>query len=393
VIDSGWLVAPAALIVCAVAAEYLARWWIRSRQAYYVHPPGLRLLLHPHPQVFPQLEPSIRFDVNGEGERGDEVPRPRPDETLYRVLVVGGSQPEGYLLDQHTCWPGALQRLLEQPHHLGRLGASRVHVGSVARSGVGSEALDLILDRVLPRYPHLQAILVLVGASDVLRWVEEGAPSSPPSPASTSDIFTWHPEVRFGLKPRDLALVELIRRARHRWLRPVDLHERAGSWVGKARAMRTQAKVIRTTMPDATAMLDHFDRHFRQVLHRAQAHADRVIVVRQPWFDRHCTPEEAAHMWHGGVGRAWREEVQTYYSHDVLSRLMAQLDARAALVAHELDVEAIDIRPLLEPSLDTYYDFFHATPAGAGIVARAVAGIVVREPLSLATGLTAPKAS
>ena len=98
-------------------------------------------------------------------------------------------------------------------------------------------------------------------------------------------------------------------------------------------------------------------------------------------------------MWHGGVGRAWREEISTYYSHDVLSRLMAALDARAARVAEEVDVEAIDVRPLLEPSVETYYDFFHATPAGATVVARTVAAVVVREPLAVEPGLTAPRAS
>ena len=59
--------------------------------------------------------------------------------------------------------------------------ASRVHVGNIARSGVGSEALDLILERVLPRYPRLSAMVVLVGASDVLRWLEVGAPATPPA--------------------------------------------------------------------------------------------------------------------------------------------------------------------------------------------------------------------
>ena len=98
---------------------------------------------------------------------------------LYRVLVGGGSQPEGFFLDQDTAWPGALQRMLERPEQLLRLGASKVHVGSIARSGVGSEALDLIFDRVLPRYPRLQLIIILIGATDVLRWLEDGLPRSP----------------------------------------------------------------------------------------------------------------------------------------------------------------------------------------------------------------------
>jgi hypothetical protein len=86
-------------------------------------------------------------------------------------------------------------------------------------------------------------------------------------------------------------------------------------------------------------------------------------------------------MWHGGLGQAWCEEVTAYYSIEVTSRLMARLDARAARVATELDVEQIDLRSILEPSLATYYDFFHLTPSGARAVALAVARMLVRDPM------------
>src|SRR5207245_491974 len=205
------------VVTCAVAcvllyaaAELFARWWIARRREYYVFPPGLRLRLHVDREVFPELESIVRFDVNSVGERGGEVPRVGAGETLYRVLVVGGSQPEGYLLDQETCWPGALQRQLAAPPQLQRLGASTVHVGSIARSGIGSEALDLVLARVLPRYPRLQAIVILVGASDMLHWLEEGAPDAPASPARTANIFQCHPEGPFGWTPPSLALTELL---------------------------------------------------------------------------------------------------------------------------------------------------------------------------------------
>jgi lysophospholipase L1-like esterase len=331
--------------------------------------------------VFPQVEPSVRFEVNAQGERGYEVPRLRAGEKLYRVLVAGGSQPEGYLLDQDTSWPGALHRLLQRPDHLAALGASKAHVGSVARSGVGSEALGRILERVLSRYDRLQAIIILVGASDVLRWLEQGGPAAPPSSPSTSDLFGCHPEVRLSWRRRKLALVELIGRTRHRWLRPVKVHEGAGSWIGKARAMRAHAKVIRTTMPPPGPMLDHFEHHFRQVLGKAKDHAERVLVVQQPWFDRPFAPEEAAQMWHGGAGQVWREEVTTYYSFEVVSRLMALVNKRAARVAREMEVEQLDLMPVLERSLVTYYDGFHATPTGARMVAAAVADAVLQRSL------------
>jgi hypothetical protein len=256
-----------------------------------------------------------------------------------------------------------------------------VHVGSVARSGVGSEALEMIFEQVLPRYPQLQLIIILVGASDVLRWLELGAPSTPPPRVAAAETFRCHREQTFGWKPGRLALVEVLRRLRQRWLRPTQMHDRACKWIGRARTMRARASEIRTTLPDPAPVLDHFDVHFRRAIRKALAHADRVLVVRQPWFDKPCTPEEASQMWHGGIGQAWREQVTTFYSHEVLSRLMSVLDARAAGIARELGVEQLDLNPIVAPSVATYYDFFHATPLGARMIADAVAAAVLRRPL------------
>lgn len=373
-----WFGLSIALLLAVVASEFAARWWIHHRTHYYVLPPGLRLRLQPDPDVFPELEPSVRFEVNSDGERGDEVPRSA--EGLCRILVAGGSQAEGYLLDQDSSWPGALQRLLQRSEHLQELQATRVHVGNIARSGVGSEALDLILERVLPRYPRLQMIIILVGASDVLRWLEFGAPPFPPPPVRPSEVFRCHPGLTFRWKPNSVALLELLRRLRQRWLRPVQVNERACRWIGKARSMRARAAETRTIVPDATPMLTHFDTCLRRAVNRAKAHADRVIVVRQPWFARPCSPEELAQMWHGGVGQAWKEEVTTFYSHEVLSALMARLDARTTRIAREMNVEQLDLMPILEPSVKTYYDFFHATPAGAKVIADAVGAAVLQRP-------------
>jgi lysophospholipase L1-like esterase len=368
------------LMVLAVVTELAARWWIRCRRAYYVFPPGLRLRLLPDRDAFPELEPVVRFEINSEGERGHQLPRLRSDQTLYRILVAGGSQPEGYLLDQDTSWPGALQQILATPRYLQTLGASAAHVGNIARSGIGAEALDLVLARVLPRYGRLQAIVILVGASDMLRWLEQGAPPQPPASARTSDVFRCHPEGPFGLRPSALAAVELLRRTRRRWLRTEQVHERAGKWIDQARAMRARAAVIRTAPPPAGPVVEHFELHLRHAIRRARSHADRVLIVRQPWLEKPAySQDEAAHMWHGGVGQAWRENVTTYYSVDVTCALMTLFDRAAARVAVDLGVEQLDLMPILEPSLNTYYDFFHLTPSGARAVAAAVAAALIRQ--------------
>jgi hypothetical protein len=151
--------------------------------------------------------------------------------------------------------------------------------------------------------------------------------------------------------------------------------------------MRARATEIRHDLPDPAPMLERFEHHFRRVIERAAAHADRVIVVRQPWFDKQYTSEEAAHMWHGGAGQAWRENVATYYSFDVVSRLMAEVDRRAAAIAGALGIEQVDLMPVLERSLNAYYDGFHATPAGADTIAAEVARAIHRAPAENRTDL------
>ena len=372
---SGWIFLVVALPVIYVVIELAARWSIFRGDRYYVLTPGMRLRLEVDRETFPQLERTTRFLVNRDGERGDEVPE--SSDGLYRVLVAGGSQPEGFLLVQNTTWPGALHRLLEAPQAMARLGASRVHVGCIARSGVGSEALDLMLGRMLPHYPRLQLIVIMIGASDVMRWLEYGAAPVLP-PVRIPDIFRCHPLGPFGWKPTSLAAWELLLRARQRWLRPMVLHRRAGRWYAEARAMRARATEILDDMPDPAPMLEQFDFHFRRVLARAADHADRVIVVRQPWFDKDYTTEEAAHMWHGGAGQAWREKVTTYYSFNVVSKLMASVDQKAAAIADAMNIEHVDLMPILERSLAVYYDGFHATPYGAQVVAAEVAAAIQR---------------
>lgn len=377
---TAWLVvAGLAAFGLLVAAEIGSRWWIRRRSRYYVWPPGMRYETRQDLEVFPEVEPCVRFDINSDGERGGEV---RGDKDgLYRILVAGGSSVECYALDQPTSWPGALERLLNEPDSLDVLQARRVHVGNIGHSGVGAADLDCILERVLPQYRRLDLIIIMVGASTVYHWLEDGAqPSQPPSVVPELSLFSCHPGRPFTWTLRGCALIEVARRLRRAWLHPVEVKEHAGAWLVAGRKMRAQAKELRTTVPDPTIVLDHFERHFRRLLRRARAHADRVLVVRQPWFEKDYTPEEEARFWHGGVGKPWKETVSVYFSLEVVNQLLGLVDARATQVADAVGVDHMNLRTLLSQGLHHYYDHDHFTPDGAAVVARAVATAVLQRP-------------
>ncbi|HKB49281.1 MAG TPA: hypothetical protein VKC57_16360, partial [Ktedonobacterales bacterium] len=86
---SAWIPALAlGALALAAAVELACRWWIRRRTGYYVWLPGMRLELRQNVDVFTQVEPRVRFEVNADGERGGDVSR--VSTGLFRVLVAGG---------------------------------------------------------------------------------------------------------------------------------------------------------------------------------------------------------------------------------------------------------------------------------------------------------------
>jgi len=377
-----WILEIAALFVLfGVVMELVMRWWLRRHNQYYVWPPGLRLKLHPDRELFPELERIARIEINRDGERGDKTPT--SGTGLHRILVAGGSPAECGLLDQPTSWPGMLQCVLDKQEHLRLLGASKVHVGNIGKSGIASQHLDLIFDRVLPRYPHLDMIIIMVGGNDVFGWLEKGAPASVQHSLDVaSEAFSVQPGGHFTWKSRKLALVEQLKRLRHSPWR-MKVRHNSGKWLEKARAMRAEADEIRTTVPFPAGMLDNFEYHLRSLLQKAKAHADRVLVVRQPWFEKEYTPEEEAHFWHGGVGSPRRRKATNiYYSLEVVNSLMNSMDLRAAKIAEELRVEQLNLMPVLERSLKIYYDFVHFTPAGSAAVTEALVAAILRQQAS-----------
>jgi lysophospholipase L1-like esterase len=371
-------IAGAAAAVGSLAlAEVAARWGLRAHGGYYRYVPHRRQRIALDGEALPGLGPVIRVEINRDGERGG--PPPRDDERAIRALVVGGSAAECIFLDQHETWPAVVERILNEPAHRRALGASRVHVGNAARAIVPCAEIHAMLRRMLPRYRKLDLVLVMVGASDVVSWMERGAPASlPEETRDPSKLFEVHPEGPWGWAPKQTALWRLARGVQRRLLRPVEAREGGGDWLRRARRMRAEAPHILDEEPDTRAMLDHFARHLDGLLRTAAAKAGRVILVRQPWLGAALGPEEERLLWNFGLGRPYREEVSTYFSARVVDAIMRRIDERAAAVARAAGVEQVDLLPRIERSARMFYDELHFTREGAEVVGRVVAEAVLR---------------
>jgi len=375
-----WIGTAVALVAASVmVAELGTRRWLRARRRYYLWPPNQVLELEFDPELARHIGPRARFAVNSDGHRGEPVPR--NVERLCRVLVFGSSATECYFLDQEASWPMVLQRILERPENLRKLGASYVHVANLGRPSVEGEALDLILRVTLERTGHVAMIVIMVGASAVVNWLETGAPERPVSLAPlVSDLFAWHPEGPFAWTAKRTALAEVVRRVRDCTLHRVVRRSGVGKSLLRARLMRREATEIRNTVGDSSFVMASFEKHLHRAVSRAKAAADRVIIVRQPWFQKdEFSQEEMACFWNGSVGNAYEGEVSTFYSNEVMFRLLDEMDVCVVRVSEALGVEQVEIRTQLEPSLKTYYDHIHLTPSGSAKVADLIAKAILAE--------------
>jgi lysophospholipase L1-like esterase len=359
----------------AVVAEQAARLALRSSGAYYRYRPYVRRRLDIDRSALPALDPSSYVEINCDGERGG--PPPRKGERAYRALVVGGSAAECYYLDQQQTWGAVAERILSQPEHLRELGVDRIHIGNIARAILPCHELHQLLTRILPRYERLDAVLIMVGASDVVSWVGEKMPATLREGAvPAGSIFEQHPDGPWGFSPRCTALWQLASTQHRRLFRPVTVTPNSGDWLHRVRAMRARASRMIDEPADPTPMLDRFERWLRAIVELCARKAKRVVIVRQPWLGDTGSPELAKMFWNFGLGRPYKEDVQVYCTLGLAARLMELTDARAARVAADLGVEQIDLNPVLERSARTYYDFLHFTPEGAAVVGRAVAALL-----------------
>jgi lysophospholipase L1-like esterase len=374
---------PAAVVLAAivvVCAEYATRSIVRLRRRYLVHFPGERMLFEVDPRLSSHMEPRVRYETNADGARGAEPPPSGPG--TLRIAVIGGSATECYLLDQPTSWPERMAAHLAAAEASSAAGRRAVHVANLGRSEMTTAAAAMVIEHALARHQAPDVVILMVGISDMLRWLKLGTPEQIPQ-QTASDIFDIHPEGPFSWRPRSMALAHLARRAMRRWRRwrePVRRRTMVGASIVASRARKQNATTILTEIPDAAPMLAAYRRNLTAVLKTLLSRPCRVIFTGQPHFaSGRCTAFEQSHFWNGGVGDPMHGPVSTFYSDGVLDALAEQVNATAQEIAAGLGVAYVDLDPVVPSDLEHYYDQFHFTPAGSDKVARAVADEVARQ--------------
>ena len=279
---------------------------------------------------------------------------------------------------------GRCPALSQRPDGLRMLGVRRAHVGNVGRSLTPVDVIHQILRRTLPRYEKLDLMILMVGASDAIEWMERKTPADiTEASAADGSCFAENPDERFRWRSRKWAFKRFAGTLWRRVALPVRRRVDCGHRLQEFRRHRQQAKEWVREFPDPTPMLDHLEENLRRSVAVARAKGARVMLVRQPWFDKDFNAEEEAAMWSFSHGRLCKEiEARTCYTHSAVRELMGKVDGRTARVAGQLGLEHVNLMPILEASLENFYDFLHFTPAGAMRVAEHVAAAVLEPHLA-----------
>jgi lysophospholipase L1-like esterase len=376
-----WVAGACAAGAAAVAAaELAARLIIRKRGRYLVNLPSTRTVLDLEPAVSAHLEPRVRIAVNALGERGDELGDDLSD--TLRVTVVGGSAAYCYLVDQPSSWPQKMGRYLLEMGAAKARGRSRVHVGNLSQAELSTAGARMIVDKVVAKYTPLDAVVLMIGISDMLRWLRYGAPEHLPL-QTAADVFAVHPEGPFSWRPKSAALTEAARRGRERWRRwrtPMVYRQKVGTSVMHSRLRKRNATTVIREVPDSAGMLGEFRENLAGIIEALLARGVVVVVLGQPHYDSTgCTDEVSSQFWNGGVGDPAKGPVTTFYSDGVLDELSKQVNDTARSVAAGIGVPYVHLDAMVPSDLRHYYDQFHFTAAGCDVVARAAAAALAKE--------------
>lgn len=351
----------AAIVVFVVFVELALRWWIARFAPIHIRYPNENFEITPDPTIFPGLSTPIRFTTNHFGARGGDVPT--TGRTL-KVLAVGGSGVECFLLDDRECWTEVAAERLRQPEVMHRLGVDQVRVWNVGKSGITPTELVHALPDLLDRIPTLDALVIMNGAAVWVNWCRLGLPSPYPVAQPDWDELAFHRHSARSWRPKQTAMAEVYRRLSV--LRPPQLKHLRG--IGKAiqRARLARANAVQTIdiCPEPESWLDHYRSTLGKVVDQALPKCGRVILMHQPFYAKSKpTQTELDTFWHGAMGVA--DTPTDFASHRLLGELNDLIGQATREVALAKGLLFIDPSSRVAPVPENFYDHIHFMPTGA----------------------------
>lgn len=373
-----------------LTVELLLRGVFLAQTRFYVWPPNLEKVFRPLPGALPGVTGNARFVTNSWGIRGDEFSR----DQQYRILAIGGSTTECLYLDQSESWPGLLQ------DRLNRLKVINVWVGNVGASGKRIRDHVLQMQHLLPQYPRIDAVLMLVGVNDFI--LAAGDPKYDPHfwdradaeakqfvhafTISPYDLYNpYNPYQRDSVFYKNLAIWRFARKVRNLYFNPDKgvfggfLQDEAGRNYLEMRNHRKSASRLLEELPDLTEALAEYRRNLNHIVDLAQAKSVRLILLTQPSLWRaDLTKAEQELLWFEGIVHDFAEGEKPYHTAGALAAGLDRYNRTLLEVCRTRGVECLDVAALLPKETSVFYDDVHFNEQGSARIAGVLAEYLQR---------------
>lgn len=391
---AGPVLAVAVMVFALTALEFALRFVGPQNDGYYVWPPGMTRALHPDSTLLPGIHGTARFTANRLGLRG---PEPVVGDSVYRILMVGGSTTENLYLDDAEAWPQLVHDSLAA-----RGPGIPVWIASAGRSGLNSRDHVVQLERLLPQLGPLDLVVVLVGVNDLTVSLGQGWTYRSPPSLSDAAAQRYHERRAFSLVPGGLhtsatghdgapwfkrtALWQLVSRAR------ANLSARSGTApaaggdfdIGRPyeqwREYRRRATTIVDSLPNLRPALDDYRTHLL-ALHAVATRAGvPLVLMTQPSIWRADLSEgERRSLWLGGIGDFQTGTSERYFSPASLAAAMAAFNAELLDLCTDRALDCLDLATAIPRDSTAFFDDVHFTERGSAAVATQVTPWIERQ--------------
>lgn len=380
-------------LIFLTGSEIVLRTLSDTDANYYIHPPNTRRIFRPIPEIMPGVSGESEFKINAFGIRGDAFSRDQD----YRILTIGGSTTICFFLDESEAWPYRLQRMLNT-----RLGTSGIWVGNAGKRGLNTREHIVQVQKLLPQYPKIDAIILLIGINDLLLRLGQDVNYRPfffehlESPrydteALHEDDKVWNRAFHNGKVPgwdlrypfyKRTEIWRNLRKAKQRFLRPPAVRNLmqylAGKQIISLRQNRKNASAIRNILPDLSTALEEYARNVNRIIDLAENRGTRVIFVTQPvMWKSGLSKELNSLLWLGGIGHLMAIGDFEYYSIEVLAQAMGMYNEALLTICRKRKVECVDLASLLPKDTTVFYDDAHFNESGSRKVAAVLSNYLL----------------
>ena len=360
------------LVLGLILAEFSLGLFLFSgdEDKFCVWPPLLEQTFEPDSLLFPGIKGTSLFQINENGFRGEKG----PDTHKTNFLVLGGSTAECLYLDQQETWPFLIGLGLCRSDHSGE--KSNYWVGNAGRSGYSSRHNILEMRHLLPQFPAIDTVLILIGGNDFLRRLHEGENYSPAYDKQElmERTFLIRPLKSYQPWYKRLALWHLIRiqiREYQKMQHKETVQDASGKFLKEWREARTKSEQFIRQLPTMETALEEYQNNLLEIIRLADSLSVEIVLMTQPVMWRpQMSPADDVLLTAGALGLG--NEAGQFYSTEALYGGMEMYNEVTRNTAISKGKKLVDLARLIPPNQTMFYDDMHFNEYGAQRVAEEV---------------------